>query len=63
MPGTIHPVGADGGSDEFSTEDELRRLTAHVASLDLDAPTLEILMAALTVDVSDEAEAGTVATG
>jgi hypothetical protein len=33
--------------------DEMDRLTAHLLTLDLDAQTLEILMAALTVEVCD----------
>ena len=35
---------------------DLRSLTANLASLDLDPATLELLMAVLTVDVSDPIE-------
>ena len=43
MEDTIHTPLAAG--------DEVDRLMAHLLTLDLDAPTLEILMAALTVEV------------
>ena len=35
---------------------DLCSLTAHLAELDLDPPTLELLMAVLTIDVSDPVE-------
>jgi hypothetical protein len=35
---------------------DLRSLTAHLTELDLDPATLELLMAVLTIDVSDPVE-------
>ncbi|MCA1846007.1 MAG: hypothetical protein LC792_23010 [Actinobacteria bacterium] len=52
MPDTTHHIS----DEEVSTGDDLGRLTARLASLDLDPATLEILMAALTIDVSDEVD-------
>ena len=37
-------------------DDAVARMTAHLAGLDFDAPTLELILAALTVDVCDHAE-------
>jgi hypothetical protein len=61
MPDEIHCTGANDGTDhtvvnELSTSVHLGRLTAHLASLDLDAPTLELLTAVLTINVSDPVE-------
>ncbi|MCA1844070.1 MAG: hypothetical protein LC792_12975 [Actinobacteria bacterium] len=56
MPEEIHLTGANEGTDH-STIVDLGSLTAHLASLDLDPATLELLMAVLTVDVSDPVEA------
>jgi len=47
-------------ADEMDTPVvDLRSLTAHLASLDLDPATLELLMAILTVDESDPSEVAT----
>lgn len=40
-------------NERLETSDDLARLTAHLASLDLDPPTLEMLMAALTIDLRE----------
>jgi hypothetical protein len=58
MPDTVHPTGANEGTDhavayELVLTDELRSLTAHLANLDLDPATLELLMAVLTIDVTE----------
>ncbi|HET9771580.1 MAG TPA: hypothetical protein VFS16_11885 [Acidimicrobiia bacterium] len=44
---------ADATDTRLEAGDEMDRLTAHLMTLDLDAQTLEILMAALTVGVCD----------
>ena len=68
MPDEIHYTGANEGTDhtvvnQLSTSAQLGRLTAHLASLDLDAPTLELLTAVLTIDVSDPVEVDTAIRG
>lgn len=49
---------ADTIDTPVAVGDEVDRLTAHLMTLDLDAPTLEILMAALTVEVCDHLDTG-----
>jgi hypothetical protein len=44
---------ADATDTPLAETDEVDRLTAQLMTLDLDAQTLEILMAALTVEVCD----------
>jgi len=68
MPDEIYCAGANEGTDhtvvnELSTSVHLGRLTAHLASLDLDAPTLELLTAVLTLDVGDPVEVVTAIRG
>ena len=43
-------------SRDVADTDAVDRLTAHLMDLDLDAQTLEILMAALTVEVCDHVD-------
>jgi hypothetical protein len=51
---------ASGGDTVVSPDgaetDAVDRLTAHLMALDLDAQTLEMVMAALTVDVCDHVD-------
>jgi hypothetical protein len=47
------PHMADATHTPLAVADEVDRLTAHLMTLDLDAQTLEILMAALAVEVCD----------
>ena len=45
------PESADPHTPVVETEDSaVARLTAHLIQLDFDAPTLELLLAALTAD-------------
>jgi hypothetical protein len=41
---------------DVADTDAVDRLTAHLMELDLDAQTLEILLAALTVEVCDHVD-------
>ena len=61
MPDATHSIhgtyGTDRGIDgESPASIDLPHLTAHLSALDLDPATLEILLAALTADVSDQVD-------
>lgn len=47
------PVIASAADPTAEATDALHRLTARLAALDLDAPTIEILTAVLTVDLDE----------
>jgi hypothetical protein len=49
-------ISADTASRDGSTPDGVARLAAHLLELDLDARSLEILMAALTVESCDQVD-------
>lgn len=54
------PKAADPASTPHDTDfQDIAGLAARVASLELDAETLEMVMAALTADVCDQIETGT----
>jgi hypothetical protein len=48
---------SDAALDEGAALPHVAGLAAHVAGLDLDAGTLEMVMAALTADVCDQVDA------
>jgi hypothetical protein len=50
---------SDATVDEGSARTPVVGLTARLAGLELDAGTLEMVMAALTADVCDQIETGT----
>lgn len=67
MPNATAAINADEDSqDSDTTVDEGpapaagASLAARVAGLELDAGTLEMVMAALTADVCDQVETGTI---
>lgn len=53
------PKATDTPAEEGSVRVPAADLAARLAGLDLDAGTLEMVMAALTADVCDQVETGT----
>ena len=58
MPATTDPDTATTPAEEAAPS-TAASLAARVAGLELDAETLEMVMAALTADFCDQVEAGT----
>jgi hypothetical protein len=56
MPEAMDPTIIDDGDGPGSVEGAVARVAAHVAGLDLDVPTLELIMAALTADICDHVD-------
>jgi hypothetical protein len=50
------PMAASAAAPAAQRNDYLHRLTARLASLDLDPPTIEILTAVLTADLDPAVE-------
>jgi hypothetical protein len=56
MPEAVDPAIVDDGSETGDAEGTVARVAAHLAGLDLDVQTLELIMAALTADVCDQVD-------